>query len=155
MIYVIENNRYGMGTAVDRASAMTEFHRRGDAHGIPGMQVNGMDVVEVREAADKAINHCRSGKGPFILDMETYRYRGHSMSDPARYRSKEEVSKVRKESDPIDTLRARILKEKAADETLLKEIDREVKAAITEAAEFAQTSPEPDPSELYTDVLSA
>ncbi|MBC8241414.1 MAG: pyruvate dehydrogenase (acetyl-transferring) E1 component subunit alpha [Alphaproteobacteria bacterium] len=155
VVYVIENNRYGMGTAVDRASAMTEFHRRGDAHGIPGMQVNGMDVVEVREAADKAINHCRSGKGPFILDMETYRYRGHSMSDPARYRSKEEVSKVRKESDPIDTLRARILKEKAADETLLKEIDREVKAAITEAAEFAQTSPEPDPSELYTDVLSA
>ncbi len=155
VVYVIENNRYGMGTAVDRASAMTEFHRRGDAHGIPGMQVNGMDVVEVREAADKAIGHCRSGKGPFILDMETYRYRGHSMSDPARYRSKEEVSKVRKESDPIDTLRARILKEKAADETLLKEIDREVKAAITEAAEFAQTSPEPDASELYTDVLSA
>ncbi len=155
VVYVIENNRYGMGTSVDRASAMTEFHRRGDAHGIPGLRVNGMDVVEVREAADTALDHCRSGKGPFILDMETYRYRGHSMSDPARYRSKDEVSKVRKESDPIDTLRARILKEKAADENLLKEIDREVKATVTEAAEFAQTSPEPDPSELYTDVLSA
>jgi len=153
IVYVIENNRYGMGTAVDRASAMTEFHRRGDAHGIPGLQVNGMDVVKVREAADEALAHCRSGKGPFILDMETYRYRGHSMSDPARYRSKEEVSKVRKESDPIDTLRERILKEKAADETLLKEIDREVKVLITDAADFAQSSPEPDPRELYTDVL--
>jgi len=153
VVYVIENNRYGMGTAVDRASAMTEFHKRGDAHGIPGVQVNGMDVVEVREAADMALAHCRSGKGPYILDMETYRYRGHSMSDPAKYRSKEEVSKVRKESDPIDTLRERIMKAKAADEAQLKEIDREIKAQVTEAAEFAQTSPEPDPSELYTDVL--
>jgi len=154
VVYVIENNRYGMGTSVDRASAMTEFHRRGDAHGIPGLSVNGMDVVEVREAANKALDHCRSGKGPFILDMETYRYRGHSMSDPAKYRSKEEVSKVRKESDPIDTIRERILREKAGDETLLKEIDREIKATVTEAAEFAQASPEPDPSELYTDVLT-
>ncbi len=153
VVYVIENNRYGMGTAVDRASAMTEFHKRGDAHGIPGKQVNGMDVVEVREAADMALEHCRSGKGPFILDMETYRYRGHSMSDPAKYRSKDEVSKVRKESDPIDTLRERIIAAKAADEATLKDIDREVKAVVTEAAEFAQTSPEPDASELYTDIL--
>lgn len=153
VVYVIENNRYGMGTSVDRASAMTEFHKRGDAHGIPGAQVNGMDVVEVREAADMALEHCRSGKGPFILDMETYRYRGHSMSDPAKYRSKDEVSKVRKESDPIDTLRERILSAKAADEATLKDIDRNVKAVVTEAAEFAQTSPEPDASELYTDVL--
>ncbi len=153
VVYIIENNRYGMGTSIDRASAMVEFHRRGDAHGIPGMQVNGMDVVEVREAAEQALDHCRSGKGPFILDMETYRYRGHSMSDPAKYRSKDEVSKVRKESDPIDTLRDRIIKAKAADEGLLKEIDKNVKAIVTEAAEFAQTSPEPDPRELYTDVL--
>ena len=153
VVYVIENNRYGMGTSIDRASAMVEFHKRGDAHGIPGLRVNGMDVVEVREAADMALDHCRSGKGPFILDMETYRYRGHSMSDPAKYRSKDEVSKVRKESDPIDTLRERILSSKAADEALLKEIDREVKAAVTEAAEFAQASPEPDPREIYTDVL--
>ncbi len=153
VVFIIENNRYAMGTAVDRASSMTEFHKRGDAHGIPGLKVNGMDVVEVRKAADLAINHCRSGKGPYILDMETYRYRGHSMSDPAKYRSKEEVSKVRAESDPIDTLRVRILKAKAADEAQLRDIDKAVKATVTEAADFAQSSPEPDPSELYTDVL--
>ncbi len=153
VVYVIENNRYGMGTAVDRASAMTEFHRRGEAHGIPGAKVNGMDVLDVRAAADDALAYCRSGKGPFILDMETYRYRGHSMSDPAKYRSKDEVSKVRKETDPIDTLREKIMETGAADETQLKEIDRAVKAIVTEAAEFAQTSPEPDAHELYTDVL--
>ena len=153
VVFIIENNRYGMGTAVDRASAMTEFYKRGDAHGVPGMKVNGMDVIEVRKAADKVLAHCREGKGPYILEMETYRYRGHSMSDPAKYRSKEEVSKVRKESDPIDTLRERIIKAKAADETQLREIDREVKARVTEAAEFAQSSPEPDPAELFTDIL--
>jgi pyruvate dehydrogenase E1 component alpha subunit len=153
VVYVIENNHYGMGTAADRASAMIEFHKRGDAHGIPGSKVNGMDVVEVREAADLALGHCRSGKGPYILDMETYRYRGHSMSDPAKYRSKEEVSKVRKEMDPIDTVRERIIGAKVADEAMLKDIDKEIKAVVTEAAEFAQTSPEPDASELYTDVL--
>lgn len=153
VVYVIENNRYGMGTAVDRASAMTEFHRRGDAHGIPGTKVNGMDVVEVRKAADAALAHCRTGKGPFILDMETYRYRGHSMSDPAKYRSKDEVSKVRKETDPIDTLREKIMAAKAADEAALRDIDRDVKAIVTDAAEFAQTSPEPDAGDLFTDVL--
>ncbi len=153
VVFIIENNRYGMGTAVDRASAATEFHRRGEPMGIPGMKVNGMDVTKVRKAAEIAIAHCRSGKGPYILDMETYRYRGHSMSDPAKYRSKEEVSKVRKESDPIDTLRDKILSSKAGDEALLKDIDREIKAMVTEAATFAQESPEPDPSELFTDVL--
>ncbi len=153
VVYVIENNRYGMGTSVERASATVELYRRGGAYGIPGIQVNGMDVLEVREAGEKATAHCRSGKGPFILEMETYRYRGHSMSDPAKYRSKEEVSKVRKESDPIDNLRALLLDDKIADEAALKEIDREVKALVTEAAEFAQQSPEPDASELYTDVL--
>ncbi|MBT6406222.1 MAG: pyruvate dehydrogenase (acetyl-transferring) E1 component subunit alpha, partial [Rhodospirillaceae bacterium] len=120
---------------------------------IPGEQVNGMDVSEVRAAAEMASEWCRSGKGPFILEMKTYRYRGHSMSDPAKYRSKEEVSKVRQETDPIDTLRERILGSGAADEAQLKEIDREVKVLVTAAAEFAQQSPEPDTSELFTDIL--
>ena len=153
VVYVIENNQYGMGTAIARASASTKLYRRGDAYGIPGIQVNGMDVIEVRKAGAKAAAHCRSGKGPMVLEMKTYRYRGHSMSDPAKYRSKEEVSKVRKESDPIDNLRALIVEHKIADEATLKEIDREIKAAVTAAADFAQQSPEPDPSELYTDVL--
>ncbi|MDX9862887.1 MAG: thiamine pyrophosphate-dependent enzyme, partial [Rhodospirillales bacterium] len=153
VVYVIENNLYGMGTAVARASASVELYRRGDAYGIPGVQVNGMDVIEVRKAGEKAVAHCRSGKGPIILEMKTYRYRGHSMSDPAKYRTKEEVSKMRKESDPIDNLRNLLLENKLADEDALKDIDREVKAIITKAAEFAQQSPEPDPSELFTDVL--
>jgi len=153
VVYVIENNLYGMGTAVARASASVELYRRGDAYGIPGVQVNGMDVIEVRKAGEKAVTHCRSGKGPIILEMKTYRYRGHSMSDPAKYRTKEEVSKMRKESDPIDNLRNLLLENKLADEDALKDIDREVKAIITKAAEFAQQSPEPDPSELFTDVL--
>ncbi|MGB0682845.1 MAG: pyruvate dehydrogenase (acetyl-transferring) E1 component subunit alpha [Magnetovibrionaceae bacterium] len=153
VIFVIENNQYGMGTSVARASASTELFRRGDAYGIPGMQVNGMDVVEVREAAAKARAHAASGEGPYVLEMKTYRYRGHSMSDPARYRSKEEVSKVRKESDPIDTLKDKILEAGIADEAALKEIDKKVKAVMSEAAEFAQQSPEPDVSELYTDIL--
>ena len=154
-IFIIENNQYGMGTSVARASAARDFHTRGDAHGIPGLKVNGMDVLEVRKAAGEAMAHCRAGKGPFILDMETYRYRGHSMSDPAKYRSKEEVSRVRRESDPIDTLRDRIIAAKAMDEAGLKEIDKEIKAVVTEAADFAQTSPEPAVEELHTDVLHA
>ena len=153
VIYVIENNKYGMGTSVERASASTELYRRGQAYDIPGLQVDGMDVMAVRAAGEKARKHVASGKGPYILEMKTYRYRGHSMSDPAKYRSKEEVSKVRKESDPIDNLRELLLAEKAADEASLKEIDREVKVIVTEAAEFAQQSPEPDATELYTDVL--
>ena len=153
VVYVIENNLYGMGTAVARASASTELFKRGEAYGIPGIQVNGMDVLETREAGRKAAEHCRSGKGPIILEMKTYRYRGHSMSDPAKYRTKEEVSKMRKESDPIDNLRKILVDRGIADEAALKEIDREVKAIVTEAADFAQQSPEPNPSELYTDVL--
>ncbi|MBL6929555.1 MAG: pyruvate dehydrogenase (acetyl-transferring) E1 component subunit alpha [Rhodospirillales bacterium] len=153
VVFVIENNQYGMGTAIARASASTELYRRGDAYGIPGIQVDGMDVIEVRKAGAKAAAHCRAGKGPMVLEMKTYRYRGHSMSDPAKYRSKEEVSKVRRESDPIDNLRAKLIEHKFADEATLKEIDREIKAAVTAAADFAQQSPEPDPSELYTDVL--
>ncbi len=153
VVYVIENNKYGMGTSIERSSAKsTELYNRGQAYGIPGMQVDGMDVIAVKEAGTKAVAHARSGKGPFILEMLTYRYRGHSMSDPAKYRSKEEVQKTRQERDPIERLRSLLLEEGAADEAKLKEIDREVKGVVSEAADFAQTSPEPDPSELYTDV---
>lgn len=153
VLYIIENNKYGMGTSVARASSTTELYMRGSAHGIPGEQVDGMDVIAVRDATAKALEHVRGGQGPYILEMLTYRYRGHSMSDPAKYRSKDEVSKVRTEQDPIDNLREMILKSKAADEASLKEIDAEIKAVVTEAAEFAKESPEPDPAELYTDIL--
>jgi pyruvate dehydrogenase E1 component alpha subunit len=152
-IYIIENNRYGMGTAIERASASTEFYRRGEPWGIPGEAVDGMDVLAVREAGQRAVAHAKSGKGPYILEMKTYRYRGHSMSEPAKYRSKEEVDKMRSQHDPIEQL-ARLLGEAGiADEAALKQIDREVKEIVTAAADFAQQSPEPDPSELWTDVL--
>jgi pyruvate dehydrogenase E1 component alpha subunit len=153
IIYVIENNKYGMGTSVERASATTELYRRGEGFGIPGMHVDGMNVLEVRAAAEKVVEHVRGGNGPYVMEMKTYRYRGHSMSDPAKYRTKDEVSKMRKESDPIDTLRSHLIDKKLADEAQLKEIDREVKAVVAEAADFSQQSPEPDPAELYTDVL--
>jgi pyruvate dehydrogenase E1 component alpha subunit len=155
VIYVIENNKYGMGTSIERASAVTELYKRGNSFGIPGTQVNGMDVIEVRNAARRASTWCRAGKGPYILEMKTYRYRGHSMSDPAKYRSKEEVSKVRQKSDPIDLLRERINKDSVATEEQLKLMDKEIKAVVTAAAEFAQQSPEPKPTELFTDVLVA
>ena len=142
-----------MGTSIERASAVVNLAERGKSFDIPGEQVNGMDVVEVKAGAEKASNWCRSGKGPYILEMKTYRYRGHSMSDPAKYRSKEEVSKVRQETDPIDTLRDRILAADFANEAELKEIDRQVKVSVTAAAEFAQQSPEPDAAELYNDIL--
>ncbi len=153
VIYIIENNRYGMGTSIERASANTDLYMRGVGYNIPGKAVDGMDVATVREAADEAVAHVRAGKGPYILEMKTYRYRGHSMSDPAKYRSKEEVSKMRTEHDPIDRLREKMLAAKIITEDELKEIDRDVKAVVTEATEFAQTCPEPDPSELWTDVL--
>ena len=153
VIYVIENNRYGMGTSIERASATTELYQRGASFGIPGAQVDGMDILAVKAAAEKAAARCRAGKGPFILEMKTYRYRGHSMSDPAKYRDKEEVSKVRKESDPIDNLRDKLIAAKAADEAMLKDIYKDIKAIVTAAAEFAQASGEPDPSELFTDIL--
>ena len=153
VIYVIENNKYGMGTSAERASASTEFYRRGDAYGIPGEQVDGMSVVTVREAAAMAVAQARAGKGPYILEMQTYRYRGHSMSDPAKYRSKEEVEKMRQQHDPIEQLAKQLIADGHVDETSLKKIDREVKDIVSAAAEFAQNSPEPDPSELFTDVL--
>jgi len=153
VVYVIENNRYGMGTSIERASATTDLYQRGAAYDIPGEQVDGMDVLAVQEAAGRAVAHARDGGGPYILEMKTYRYRGHSMSDPAKYRTKEEVNRMRQEHDPIDLVKARLLKLGAADEAALKEIDKAVKAIVAEAAEFAQNSPEPDPAELFTDIL--
>ena len=153
VVYIIENNRYAMGTAVTRASAQTDFSRRGISFNIPGEQVDGMDVRAVKAAADKAIAWCRAGNGPYILEMQTYRYRGHSMSDPAKYRTREEVQKVRDESDPIEMVRTRILEQKFASEDDLKQIDGDVRMIVNEAAEFATNDPEPDPSELYTDIL--
>ncbi|MBK8908267.1 MAG: pyruvate dehydrogenase (acetyl-transferring) E1 component subunit alpha [Rhodospirillales bacterium] len=153
VIYVIENNRYGMGTSVERASATTDLYRRGEAFGIPGLQVNGMNVLDVRAAAADVVAHVRAGNGPYVMELRTYRYRGHSMSDPAKYRTKDEVKKVRTESDPIEALRVHLLDSGAIDEAALKAIDRDVKEVVNEAAEFSQESPEPDPSELYTDIL--
>lgn len=154
VVYVIENNKYGMGTSVERISASgANLHDRGKAYGIPGDEVDGMDVVAVHEAAEKAVAHCRAGKGPYILEMKTYRYRGHSMSDPAKYRSKEEVNKVRSTSDPIDRVKATLIDDGHASEEDLKEIDKQVKAVVSDAADFAQSSPEPDVKELWTDVL--
>jgi pyruvate dehydrogenase E1 component alpha subunit len=148
---VIENNRYAMGTSVARASAQTDFSKRGLSFGIPGEQVDGMDVLAVKDAVERAVARARAGEGPFILEVKTYRYRGHSMSDPAKYRSKEEVDEVKKTRDPIDHVKL-LLEEAKATEDELKAIDNEIKAIVAEAVQFAQESPEPDPSELYTDV---
>jgi len=153
VVYCIENNQYAMGTSVQRSSAETHLYRRGASFNIPGRAVDGMDVLAVRDAGREAVAWCRAGKGPTILELKTYRYRGHSMSDPAKYRSKEEVQKMRTEHDPIDQVRNRLLHDKLASEEQLKEIDKQVKDQVAEAAKFAQESPEPDPSELWTDVL--
>jgi pyruvate dehydrogenase E1 component alpha subunit len=153
VVYVIENNKYGMGTRVDRVSAVTDLSQRGASFNIPGEQVDGMDVRAVKAAGEKAVAHAREGKGPYILEMLTYRYRGHSMSDPAKYRTKEEVEKMRHERDPIEHVRARLLETGRANENDLKAIDKEIRAIVNEAADFAQRDPEPDTAELYTDVL--
>jgi pyruvate dehydrogenase E1 component alpha subunit len=152
VVYVIENNRYAMGTAVTRSSAETNLSRRGLSFNIPGEQVDGMDVRAVKAAGDKAVAWCRAGKGPYILEMLTYRYRGHSMSDPAKYRTREEVEKVRTTQDPIEMARHRILEKKFASEEQLKKIESEVRDRVNQASEFATNDPEPDTSELYTDV---
>ncbi len=152
VVFIIENNRYAMGTSVTRSSAQTDFSKRGVAFNIPGEQVDGMDVRAVKAAAERAIQWCRDGKGPYILEMQTYRYRGHSMSDPAKYRSKEEVQKMREEHDPIEQVRARLLREGTSEDEL-KAIDAKARAIVAEAAEFASHDLEPDPSELWTDVL--
>ncbi len=151
-IYVIENNRYGMGTDVARASASHDLSRNGAPWGIPGRQVDGMDVLAVRAAADAAVAHCRSGQGPFLLEMQTYRYRGHSMSDPAKYRTRDEVQRMRTEHDCLESAR-RHLVDWGEGEPALKSIEDEVKRIVAEAAEFAQASPEPDVAELWTDIL--
>jgi pyruvate dehydrogenase E1 component alpha subunit len=153
VVYVIENNRYAMGTAVTRASAQTDFSKRGASFNIPGEQVDGMDVRAVRDAGERAISFARAGEGPYILEMQTYRYRGHSMSDPAKYRSKEEVQKMREEHDCIEMVRRRLLETWKVPEEELKAADAKVRGIINEAAEFAQHDPEPDPAELWTDVL--
>ncbi|MSO65185.1 MAG: pyruvate dehydrogenase (acetyl-transferring) E1 component subunit alpha [Alphaproteobacteria bacterium] len=153
ILFIIENNQYAMGTSVARSSAQPQLFRRGESFGIPGRQVDGMDVLTVKAAGDEAVAYART-QGPMILEMMTYRYRGHSMSDPAKYRTREEVDKMKAERDPIDHLRDRLL-QGGLDETELKAIDREVKDRIAAAAEFAQSSPEPDPAELFTNVLAS
>ena len=151
-IYVIENNKYGMGTSVERASASRDLSKNGSPWGIPGMQVDGMDVEAVHEAAVQAIAHCRAGKGPYLLEVKTYRYRGHSMSDPAKYRTREEVQKMRSERDCIEGARTRLLA-LGVTEDEIKAMDGDVKRIVQDAADFAQSSAEPDASELWTDVL--
>ncbi|KPH63044.1 pyruvate dehydrogenase (acetyl-transferring) E1 component subunit alpha [Novosphingobium sp. ST904] len=152
IIFVIENNGYAMGTAVKRGSAKTHFYRRGTAFRIPGMQVDGMDVLEVRKAAELALEYVRAGNGPVLMELNTYRYRGHSMSDPAKYRSREEVQDVREKRDPIEHVKNDLVA-LGVDEAALKEIDKRVRAQVAESADFAENSPEPELSELYTDVL--
>lgn len=152
IIFVIENNQYAMGTAVSRSSAETHFHRRGTGFRIPGMQVDGMDLLEVRKAAEIALEHVRGGNGPVLMELNTYRYRGHSMSDPAKYRSREEVQGVRDKRDPIEHAKSELLAMGVSEESL-KEIDKRVRAEVAQSADFAENSPEPAPAELYTDVL--
>lgn len=152
IIFVVENNGYAMGTAVKRGSAETHFYRRGTAFRIPGMDVNGMDVLEVRQAAEVALEYVRGGNGPVLMELKTYRYRGHSMSDPAKYRSREEVQDMRDNHDPIESAKAELLKRGVTEEKI-KEIDKRIRQTVAEAADFAETSPEPDMAELYTDVL--
>ncbi len=153
VVYVIENNRYAMGTSITRSSALTDLSKRGQSFNIPGFQVDGMDVRAVKAAADLALEWCREGNGPIILEMATYRYRGHSMSDPAKYRTKEEVQKMRDEQDPIERVKKRLLESKQASADEIKAIDAEIRKIVAEAADFATHDPEPDASELWTDIL--
>ncbi len=154
VVFVIENNQYAMGTAQARSTSTKDIYHRGEAFGIPGEIVNGMDVLAVKEAGEKAVAHCRSGEGPYILEVKTYRYRGHSMSDPAKYRTREEVQKVREQSDPIEHVRELLLSGKHASEDDLKAIDKEIKEIVNQAAEFSKESPEPSVEELWTDIYA-
>jgi pyruvate dehydrogenase E1 component alpha subunit len=154
VIYVIENNQYAMGTSVARSSAVSDFSKRGVSFGIPGVNVDGMDVEAVQQAGFEAMEYCRAGKGPIILSMNTYRYRGHSMSDPAKYRTREEVTEVREKRDPIDHFGKKLIERGVVNEEDLKQMDAEVKRQVVEAAEFATESPEPALTELYTDVYA-
>ena len=152
VIFIIENNRYSMGTSIERSSASRDLSLNGVPWGMPSLSVDGMDVMAVKAAGVQAVAHCRAGKGPFLLEMKTYRYRGHSMSDPAKYRTREEVQRMRAEHDSLDLAKKR-LEEMGMTEADLKKLDDSVKARVQEAAEFAQASPEPDPSEVWTDIL--
>lgn len=153
VVYVIENNQYAMGTSVQRHASETELYKRGISFEIEGEEVDGMDVYAVKKAGEKAVKYARAGKGPYILEMKTYRYRGHSMSDPAKYRKREEVDDIRSHNDPIDGLKAQIIEQGLATESELKAIDKELRAIVKDAADFSLESPEPDPAELWTDVL--
>jgi pyruvate dehydrogenase E1 component alpha subunit len=152
VVYIVENNQYAMGTSIQRSSSETHLHKRGVSFNIPGEEVDGMDVVAVREAGKRAVARARAGEGPMLLEMKTYRYRGHSMSDPAKYRTKEEVDEQKSKRDPIEHVKKLIIDAGHATEDELKQIDRDIRAVVTESAEFAQESPEPDPSELMTDI---
>ncbi|WP_374280564.1 pyruvate dehydrogenase (acetyl-transferring) E1 component subunit alpha [Novosphingobium sp.] len=152
VVFVVENNGYAMGTAVTRGSAETHFYRRGTAFRIPGMSVNGMDVLEVRAAANVALDYVRAGNGPVLMELQTYRYRGHSMSDPAKYRTREEVQEMREKHDPIDAAKAELAARGVAEDKL-KDIDKRIRAIVAESADFAENSPEPGMHDLYTDVL--
>ena len=154
VVYIIENNHYAMGTSTKRSTARYDFSKRGEHFGVPGLKVDGMDVLAVRDAGAKAVATCRAGKGPVLLEVLTYRYRGHSMSDPANYRSRDEVNKVREEQDPIDRVRAWLLDGGFATEEAIKAVDKEIRATVNDAAEFAQTSAIPNPAELYTDIYA-
>ncbi len=154
VIFVIENNQYAMGMSVKRSTKSTTLFGRGEAFGIAGEQVDGMDVLAVKAAGEKAVAHCRAGKGPYILEVMTYRYRGHSMSDPAKYRSREEVQKMREERDAIEHVREMLLQGKHASEDDLKAIDKEIKEIVNQAAEFSKESPEPALDELWTDIYA-
>ncbi|MDR3470872.1 MAG: pyruvate dehydrogenase (acetyl-transferring) E1 component subunit alpha [Devosia sp.] len=154
VVYIIENNRYGMGTSIERASSQTNLAKRGASFDIPGEQVDGMDVRMTHDAAKRAIEYARSGQGPYILEMMTYRYRGHSMSDPAKYRSKDEVATMRAEHDPIEQVKNRILERSYSTEESLKAVETEVRAIVTEAAEFATNDAEPAAAELWTDIYA-
>lgn len=154
VVYIIENNQYAMGTSVERSSAVADLSKRGSSFAIPGVQVDGMDVEAVQKAGQEALDYCRAGKGPIILEMKTYRYRGHSMSDPAKYRSREEVSEIREKRDPIDHFGKKLIERGVVHEEDLKAIDAQIKATVIAAAEFATESPEPSAAELYTDVYA-
>ena len=154
VIFVIENNQYAMGTAQKRSTSSAEIYKRGEPFGIPGQLVDGMDVLAVKEAGEKAVAHCRSGEGPYILEVKTYRYRGHSMSDPAKYRTREEVQNMREKNDPIERIRGMLIDGKHASEEDLKEIDKTIKDIVNKSADFAKESPEPALEELWTDIYA-
>ena len=154
VVYVIENNEYAMGTSVARSSSVTELFKRGDSFGIPGKQVDGMDILAVKKAGEEAVAHCRAGHGPILLEMKTYRYRGHSMSDPAKYRSKDEVTNIRETRDPIESMKHLLEKDYNTSEQVFKDFEKEIKDIVAEAVEFAKNSPEPDEAELFTDIYN-